>query len=153
MNPSSGVGPTRSCLLNNLRLMHNMGETIVAIDNIPRYHIVRIGCPRNSMIAPRCIFAVCDHLARWDDVNNLSGILTLTLLYCYDITEVMLPFIHWSEESGELLHIVCIKSIVFIDALSISDGFNDWDALIRFKCNDPQAQKRLWLNHIDRAPH
>ncbi len=30
-----GVGPTRPCLLDNLRLMHNMGETVVAIDNIP----------------------------------------------------------------------------------------------------------------------
>src|SRR2546430_2925385 len=42
---------------------------------------------------------------------------------------------------------------VFIDALAISDGFNDRDALIRLKCDDPEAQKRLWLHHIDRTPH
>jgi hypothetical protein len=42
---------------------------------------------------------------------------------------MVLPLIHWSEELGELLPIVSIKLIVFIDALSISDGFNDRDAL------------------------
>ena len=47
-----GAGPARPCLLDNLRLMHNMGETIVAIDNIPCYHIVRRGRPRNGMILP-----------------------------------------------------------------------------------------------------
>src|SRR5713101_1231415 len=97
--------------------------------------------------------AACEHLAWWDDVNDLPGILTLTLLYCYCVTKVILPFIHWSEEFGELLFIFPIKPIVFIDTLSISDGFNDRDALIRLKCDDPEAQKRLWLHHIDRTPH
>src|SRR5436305_409443 len=77
----------------------------------------------------------------------------LALLYYHRITRVILPFIHWSEELGELLPIVSIKPIVFIDALSISDRFNYRDALIRLKCDDPQAQKRLWQQHIDRAPH
>src|SRR5205085_7222128 len=74
-------------------------------------------------------------------------------LYCDRITKAILPFIERPKEPGELLPIACIKLIVLIDAPSIFDGFNDRDALIRLKRDDPEAQKLLRLHHIDRAPH
>ena len=91
------------------------------------------------MVPPCCIFAAREQLASWDDIHNLPAILTLMLPYCNRITKMILPLIHWSEQLGELLPIVAMKLIVFIDAPSISDGFNDRDALIRLKGDDPEA--------------
>ena len=31
--------------------------------------------------------------------------------------------------------------------------FDDRDALISFKRDDPEAQERLWLHHVNRTPH
>ena len=42
---------------------------------------------------------------------------------------------------------------MFVDTLPISDVFSDRYALISFHGNDPEAQKLLWLHHINWTPH
>src|SRR5258708_5872966 len=88
-----------------------------------------------------------------DDVHNLSAILALTLLYGDYITKDILPLMRCSKDPGKLLSIDAIKWIGFINAPSIFHGFNDRDALICLKGNDPQAQERVWLHCLNGTPH
>jgi hypothetical protein len=77
----------------------------------------------------------------------------LTLLYGYSLARTILPLTRWPKKPGELLRIVSIKLIGFIDALPIFEGFYDRNAHICLKRDNPEAQKRLWLHYFDRTPY
>src|SRR5581483_8690472 len=69
------------------------------------------------------------------------------------LTKLELTGLGRPKELCELLCIVHIELIMFIDTLPISDVFSDRYALISFHGDDPEAQKRLWLHHINWTPH
>jgi hypothetical protein len=71
----------------------------------------------------------------------------------YSLAKLILPLTGGPKERGFLVRIVSIKLIALIDALPISEDFDDRDALISLKCDDPEAQKWLWLHYIYGTPH
>src|SRR5436190_17562856 len=130
-----------------------MGKTIIAIDDISCCHIVSIRSSPNGMIPPRCTFTVGNYLAWWYDIENLPGIVTFTIFNCYALAKMICTLASWSKERYELVLIASIERKVFIEALPLSNGFRDRNALIGLKGNNPQAQKLLWLYYLNRTPH
>src|SRR5260221_584651 len=106
-----------------------------------------------SHCAITCMKSIFQAIGITLDSNGVTPTNLGTFLDRDHITQVVLPFIGWSEERGELQTIGSIKLKMCIDALAIFETFNDRNALIRLKCDNPEAQKRLWLNHLYRAPH
>src|SRR6266487_5871169 len=98
------------------------------------------------------MYVVSECLVWWKNVDDLSSACTRMLLNRDRITKLILTCMSWPKELCEIVLIIPIDLVMFIDPLPISDVFSDSYTRISLKRDDPETQKRLWLHYNNRTP-